>query len=499
MKKIFLPLIACWFALGANAQQAPANKLLDQAYWKTMPDVEAVKAEIAKGNSPSQLNQFSFDPAVQAMLAQAPNESIKYLLTLPGNDIVTKLTHDNRTYLHWAAYKGNEELMEFLYSKGAKNDIEDSQGANPVLFAAATGQLNTKVYDSFIAHGVDLKEEINGDGANALLLGISGDKDFALTNYFISKGLSLNSTDKAGNNAFSYAAKSGDINKLKGLIQKGIKPTDNAVILTAQGAGGRRGGTPLRLPIYQYLDSLGLKMTTTDKSGHNALHYIVRAPEQAEVIKFFLAKGVNINQADEDGNTPFMYAAAANRDTAILLSLLPKVKNINQPNQKGLTALAMALRSNSPAAVRLLITKGADVKAVDKAGNNLAYYAVEGYRPANAADFDAKLQLLKDKGLNITAAQQNGNTLYHLALAKNDIALLKRLEPLGIDVNAKNAEGMTVLHKAALVAKDDALLKYLLSIGAKKEAVTNFKETAFDLAAENESLTKNNVSVNFLK
>jgi ankyrin repeat protein len=84
-------------------------------------------------------------------------------------------------------------------------------------------------------------------------------------------------------------------------------------------------------------------------------------------------------------------------------------------------------------------------------------------------------------------------------VAKNDLALLKRLQPLGIDVNAKNTEGLTALHKAAMVSKDDAVMKYLLELGAKKDAVTNYKETAFDLAAENESLTKNNVSVNFLK
>lgn len=498
MKKILLPIFACLFAFGATAQQAPQNKFLDQAYWKTMPNVEAVKAEIANGNSPSQLNANSFDPVVQAILAQGPEASIEYLLTLPGNEI-TKLTHDSRTYLHWAAFKGNDLLMEYLFTKGAKTDIEDSHGATPTLFAAGAGQLNTKVYDLFAAHGVNLKKEINSDGANALLLAIANDKDFILTDYFVAKGLSLNSTDAAGNNAFTYASRSGNIETLKALITRGVKPTVNAVVMASQGAAGRRGGTPIGLPVYQFLNGLNLKATASDKAGNNALHYVVRAPEQAEVIKYFLAKGVDVNQFNEDGNTPFMFAAASNRDTAVLLSLLPKVKNINLANQKGMTALAMAMRSNSPTIVRLLIAKGADVKALDKAGNNLAYYAVESYRAANAADFDVKLQILKEKGLDITAAQQNGNTLYHIALAKNDISLLKRLEPLGIDVNAKNKEGMTVLHKAALIAKDDAMLKYLLSIGAKKDAVTNFKETAFDLAAENESLTKNNVSVNFLK
>jgi len=89
--------------------------------------------------------------------------------------------------------------------------------------------------------------------------------------------------------------------------------------------------------------------------------------------------------------------------------------------------------------------------------------------------------------------------LYHLAVAKNDLSLVKSLEKLGIDVNTKNSEGITALHKAAMISKDDTMMKYLLSIGAKKDLVTNFKETAFDLAAENESLSKNNVTVNFLK
>jgi ankyrin repeat protein len=503
MKKLLTPIFLCLFIISAQAQQ---NKLLDQAFWKTSPDLNAIKAEIDKGASPSQFNANSFDPVVLAINSGAPNAAIEFLLAQPGND-VTKLTHDGRIYLHWAAYRGNAEIVEYLLNKGSKISLEDSHGYTPILFAAGSAQQNTKVYDLFIARGTDLKKELTQEGANALLLAIAGDKDFALTNYFVTKGIDLNSTDAAGNNAFSYAAKAGNIETLKSLVEKGVKPTANAMLMTTQGGGGRRGGPAIGLPVYQYLESLNIKPTVTDKSGKNALHYIVRTSNQGEVIQYFLSKGVDVNQADEDGNNVLMSAAASNRDTAVILTLLPKTKNINQANLKGLTALAMAVRGNSPDVVRLLIAKGADVNALDKAGNNLAYYAVESYRPqtgpggngSKPEDFDTKLQILKAKGLDITAAQKNGNTLYHLALAKNDISLLKRIEALGIDVNAKNKEGMTVLHKAALVAKDDAILKYLLSIGAKKDAVTNFKETAFDLATENESLSKNNVSVNFLK
>ena len=511
MKKLLIAI----FTFVSLASQAQKNIFLDQSFWQGTPDVNAIKAAVQQGNNPSQSNAMSMDAVVMAINAQAPNESIKYLLDQPGNN-VDKLTHDSRTYLHWAANRGNVEIVEYLLTKGAKVSIEDSHGTTPLLFAASGSQQNTKIYDLLLAHGANLKTELGPDGANALLLAIAGDKDFTLTNYFITKGLALTSTDAAGNNAFSYAAKAGNIDLLKALLKKGVKPNQNAMLMTAQSGGGRRGGSAgAGLPVYQYLESLGLKANATNKSGENVLHYLVRKSNQGEIIQYFLDKGVDVNQADEEGNTVLMNAASANRDTAVFAMLLPKVKNINQTNQKGASALTMAVRSNSAEVMSYLIAKGASVKVLDKNGNNLAYYVVEFYRPQGAGGFGfggpngggaprqdelgAKLNILKEKGLDITAPQQNGNTLYHVAIVKNDISLLKKLQPLGIDVNAKNKEGLTALHKAAMIAKDDAIMKYLISIGAEKEAVTNFKETAFDLATENESLTKNNISVTFLK
>ena len=511
MKKL-LSAVLVGFALSAQAQK---NVLLEQSFWQNKPGVDQVKAEIAKGNSPSQFNPASFDPVVLAINAQAPDETIKYLIEQPGND-VNKITHDSRNYLHWAAFRGNVALVDYIMSKGAKVSAEDSHGTTPLNFAAGAGVPDTRVYDLLVKGGANLKKDVNHDGANALLLAVANDKDLKLTDYFISKGLDLKSTDATGNNAFSYAARGGNIEALKALQQRGVPVGQTAMIMASQGS--RRGPAPME--VFQYLESVGVKPTATNKNGENVLHALVRRPGQNALIEHFLSKGADVNQADEEGNTPFMNAAASNRDMAVLEMLTPKVKNINQGNQKGVTALAMAVRGNSPEVVTYLIDKGADVKTTDKAGDNLAAYLIQGYRPGGPGqggpgqagpggarpegdprtdDFGAKLALLQQKGLDVKAPQKNGNTLYHLAVAKNDMGLMKKLEPLQIDINARDKEGLTALHKAAMVSKDDAMMKYLLSIGAKKDISTNFKETAYDLASENESLAKGNVSLNFLK
>jgi len=531
MRKLLLA-ISTFISFSAYAQE---NTLLTQTFWQGSPDVNTVKTAVDNGANPSQMNAMSMDPVVMAINAQAPEQTIEYLLAQKGNS-VDKLTHDGRTYLHWAANRGNVELLRYLIGKGAKVNIQDSHGTTPLTFAASSGQQNTAVYDLLISAGASLKTDLNGDGANVLLLAVSNDKKLSLTDYFVAKGLSLNSVDADGNTIFSYAAKSGDADLLKAILQKGVKPQSSAMLMAAQGAGGRRGGGGASLAFYQYLESLNINPAATNKGGENALHYLVKRADQTEIIKYFLAKGADVNQADQDGNTVLINAATANRDTTVLALIIPKVKNINQGNQKGATALALAMKSNSPAVVRYLIGKGADVNVLDKEGYNLGYYLIESFgartmqgfpgqapqeagltaaparagqagagqggRPAGVkgnTDFDDKMAILKEKGFNFTMPQKNGNTLYHLAVAKNNPALFERIQPLGIDINAKNKEGLTALHKAALVAKNDTLLKYLIAKGAAKDALTNYKESAFDLASENESLTKNNVNLNFLK
>jgi len=495
MKNIFL-LSFTLVSLMVSAQQT--NTLLDQDFWKSRPDVAVVKAEIAKGNSATAFNPMSFDATTLAINNDAPNATIKYLVELDGNG-VAKVTHDARIYLHWAASKGNTEIVEYLIAKGSDINMKDSHDTTPAVFAAGNGQNNVAIYESLFKAGLDIKQKYK-DGANLLLLAIANDKDLSLSNYFVTKGLSFKDTDNNGNTAFNYAARGGNISLLKNLLSKGVKYNDNALIIAAQGT--RRGANTIE--VYKYLiDDLKLKPTATSNNGETVLHSLVRKQNQAEIVSYFLAKGVDVNKADNEGATALMNASGG-KDAAIVELLLPNVKNINAVNAKSESALTMAVKNGSADVVAALLKNGADVNIQDKDGNNLAYHLIQSYRPQTGAekkkdDFGDKMKMLQDKGLNFTAIQKDGSTLYHVAIAKNDVLLLKKLTELKVDVNAKNKASLTALHKAAMLAKDDVMLKYLLSVGAKKDITTEFDETAYSLAKENEFLIKSNVSVDFLK
>lgn len=488
MKQIF---ITTFLILGFTVQ-AQNNTLLNRDFWKNKPDLTAVKNEIAKGNNPTELNSNAFDPTVLAINEQASNEVVKHLLTFKGND-VNKITHDKRTYIFWAAFKGNVELMEYLIAKGAKTNLQDSKGYSIMTFAASSGQANLKVYDLCIKNGIDPKKDVDYSGANALLLIAPFDNEMRLIDYFSSKGLDVKSKDSNGCTAADYAAKTGNINIIKSLLQNGVSVTDQAMIMASQGVRGVSNN----LNVYQYLESLGINPNATNKNGENVLHFLARKEKQLENIAYFISKDVSVDQVDHEGTTPLMNAMSNDLETITLM--LSYSKNINQVNKNGTSALAFAVRNNNAEVIKFLIQKGADCSVIDNNLENITSYLIQSYQSKKSKDFDAKLEVLKQNNINIAQTQKNGNTLYHLAIVKNDLDLLKRIASYSIDVNALNNEKMTVLHKAALTAKDDSILKYLVSLGAKKNIETDMGETAYDLAAENEHLTKNKTNLDFLK
>jgi len=495
MKKNLLFVFAFLFASVAPGQQ---NVLLDRNFWKSNPTVPQVEEVIRQGNDPIELNANMFDAVTYALIERVDNRTVKHLLGMEGNE-VDKLTHDGRTYIFWAAYKDNLEMMQWLVDRGARADMADAHGYSVLNFAAVTGQTNPKLYDFLLAHGADIRAT-NHDGANALLLVSSFAKDMEILDYFVDKGLALGSTDDHGNGIFHYASKGGHRALLQELIGRGIDPKslnkqgENALFMAARATRNHQNGKDT----FTYLEGLGLRADRVNAHSQNILHLLAGRNEDLALHTHLLEKGLDVNLQDEKGITPFMIAASTN-DLGVVKFLAGSVDDINRADEKGCTALAKAVAGNSPGVVAYLLEKGANALVKDQSGNTMAYYLLLSFDADDPDRFETKLARLQKAGVRMDELQHGGNTLLHLAARDNDLALLKRLRAFDIDINARNAEGNTSLHLAAMSTDDGNSLSYLVGEGADTTLRTDFDETVYDLASENELLRENQIQLDFLK
>ncbi|MDH7446954.1 ankyrin repeat domain-containing protein [Aquimarina sp. 2201CG14-23] len=498
MKRVHRILVIGLVLIYINVS-AQNNVFLERDYWKSNPSIQQIDKDIVGGNDPTELNRFAFDAVAFALLEKVDNQTIKYLLTKKGNG-VNKKTHDGRTYIFWAAYRDNLEMMQYLFDKGAKTDVIDSHGYSLLNFIAVTGQQNIQLYNFCISNGANLLTEINNDGANALLLVAPFLKNDKLIEFFVSKGVDLHSQDNYGNGIFNYAAKKGNINVLNLLIKKGVtyknlnREGGNAFISASQSTRNSVN----KIEVYNYLEGLGIQPNVVTNRGINALHAIAFKNEELDIFNYFIERGVDVNQPDNKGDTPFMNAVSRNKKESINY-LIKFVKNINDSNKNGVTPLMRAVQRNSLDVVKLLLEHDANPLVKDSTENTLAYYVLKSYQKDKLKEFDQKITLLQEKGIDFTKPQGHGHTLWHLAVKENDMELLQRIAKLNIPINSKNNEGNTALHLAAMKANSAEILKFLLKQGADKNIQTSFEETVFDLATENELLQKQNVKLRFLQ
>lgn len=286
------------------------NVFLERSYWKAQPTIEKIKSDIRSDKDLSEFNAYKFDAVTWAIIERVPNEVVWFLLKQNGNG-VNKRSHDGRTPIFWAAYRGNIELMKALIDQGAATDLIDDHGYSLVNFAATTGQTDRKLYDLCITNGTDLTEEKNKDGATPLLLLIPHMESPEIINYFTDKGLSLETLDNQGNNAFVYAAKTGNSVMMDYLIENGFSPKANNSAAMVWAAKGTRNKTNT-VETFQYLEQLGLAVNATDKKEKNALHYLASKCKDLDVLNYFLNQEENLFLEDKKGNSPLFYALMYN-------------------------------------------------------------------------------------------------------------------------------------------------------------------------------------------
>ena len=198
-----------------------------------------------------------------------------------------------------------------------------------------------------------------------------------------------------------------------------------------------------------------------------------------DIARYLVEKGANLNQVDKNGDTP-LHIAAYNGRKDLCAFYLDHGAKLEAKNNNGFTPFLSACDGfgghdeDKPGTRRLLMERGANVKAIDKEKRNAINFLFCKYDDFpliyNAyPDYDF-LKTLVEKGVKIDNAGKYSDTpllttVYASAKESGLDKYVRDLVSLGANVNQKHKNGYTPLTMAISV-ENCAMVQTLLDLGA---------------------------------
>nr|CAB3258919.1 kinase D-interacting substrate of 220 kDa-like [Phallusia mammillata] len=248
---------------------------------------------------------------------------VQFLLEEGANVHVT--VNYNMTSLLWAAGRGFDGVVEMLCEKGAKVNHTDKFGNTSLLWAARQGSV--KSVRCLLRKHAD-PNIVGGNGSNCLLSALKGKHLDCVETLLDNMKLNVNQTDRDGHTALSFAAKLGEEDVIRLLLDRG------AFLNLADHHG----------------DTALIKAT---KHGHQ------------NCVKILLSKFADVDLKGKDGKTALHFACEMGNMT-IVKELLACNPNIDVRNSDHETPLVRAVKEGNCPVVKLLLNHGASVAATDK-------------------------------------------------------------------------------------------------------------------------------------
>ena len=138
------------------------------------------------------------------------------------------------------------------------------------------------------------------------------------------------------------AAESGDVDKIRSLVDNGVEPTDNALTIAAR---------------FGRLEAMEELLNHIDEP--NAQPMIKAASQgQLEALQVMIDNGVDVDIAQDNGTTAMTYAALEDRPE-IIEFLLDAGADIDRTDEKGRVTLDIAIKHESSDAAAVLVERGA--------------------------------------------------------------------------------------------------------------------------------------------
>ncbi len=436
-----------------NAAQADGTTALHwAAHWN---DAEAVSLLLQAGADAKAANRYGATPLSEA--AAVGNARIIEQLVKAGADPNTRTTADGETVLMTSARAGNLDAVNSLLNHGADVNAEETYKGQTALMWAAS-ERHPEIVKALLKHGADWKIQ-------------SSFRETKIPK--LSTASSISPISRGGLTAFLFAAREGDIETARVMLEAGVDINQTDVDDTS---GLVVGIMNKQYTFAKFLLDRGADPNVTDVKGRAALYAAIDARNEdwsalpmrkemdplpsIELIQAILARGANVNAKlthNLPGRSGMDYGDAA--------------------LDEGTTPLMRAARSGDAATMRILLAAGADPKVTTKDGNNALLFAAGiGYRDKQTQGTDAQaleaVKLCMDQGLDVSQTNAKGETVLHGAANRGSDLLVKFLVEHGAKLDAKSKAGFTPLDIAmgkdsfgALPVPHDSRVALLRSLG----------------------------------
>lgn len=183
-----------------------------------------------------------------------------------------------------------------------------------------------------------------------------------------------------------------------------------------------------------------------------------------------LSTGIDCNLRNSEGDT-FLHTAAQFSNGAIPACLIQHKADVNAKNEAGWTPLHVASAHLQPRIVGLLLNHKADVNAHDKIHCTSLHLAV--YKGFN----DIVSLLLEPQTVNLNQRDDEGMTVLHRACETNNVTVVQALlkHPNNVDMNVLDNRGVSALEMTSKPAIQK-LLKKAMAGGGKKNSILGSME-----------------------
>ena len=352
------------------------------------------------------------------------------------------------TALYQAVLNLNPKLVEYFLDKGAS--IEKAGGTDVygnIMMAAAGSKFNNSNDKSpvdltlleksaensakimqMIIDKVD-KKLINDslEGKTPLIIAV-GNSYIDTAKILIENGANINEVDFEGWSALSYAVNNGDIEIAKLLLTNKAKIKDELLLAIKSPIAESR------IDMIKLLIDNKANINYADDDGFNPLNIAIESGDM-ELTKFLITNGANVNSLMQDGVSLIGYAIAQN-NMDLLQILIENGANVNNTNGDSWadTPLMTASRLGLDNVVRILLTRNADINAVDINGNTALHTAALNSQLS-------VVKLLLEKNPNLDIQNKVGNTALHLAVISGNIDIVGELVLKGAKTKIRNNDG----------------------------------------------------------